>query len=280
MPTIPSITLPSGDEMPQLGLGTVGLTEETANDSITTALNAGIRHIDAAEAYQNESIIGDALASWDRDELFLTSKVLPKHLHYGSLLDACEATLQRLGTDYLDLYLIHWPNPAISLRESLDAMKRLHDEGIVRNVGVSNFSQYQLSCALHITDVPIAVNQFEVHPWHQLPDRVEYCQQEGVAVEAAAPLGRTEIFEDPLLQELAEKYGKTVAQISLKWAIENDITVIPKSVTPAHIRENAALFDWEIDDDDLAAIDEIDRQYPVYSPSAKDWGREIYGIPQ
>lgn len=280
MSKIPTRTLPSGDEMPLLGYGTAGITEETAPDAIATALDAGIRHIDAAEAYQNEAVIGDELATWDRDELFITSKVLPKHLHYNSVIQACEASLERLGTEYLDLYLIHWPNPAVSLRESLDAMKTLIEDGLVRNVGVSNFTQYQLSCAEHISDIPIAVNQFEIHPWHQRPDRVAYCNEVDVAVEAATPLGQTEIFADPTLQELAATYDKSIAQIALKWAIEKGITVIPKSTNPVHIRENAALFSWDMDTADLEAIDELDREYPLYSPAAKNWEADIYGIPR
>jgi len=280
MTEIPTRTLPSGDDLPQLGFGTWQLDGDTVRDGVHTAMDAGYTHVDTAEGYHNEGEIGDALEEYDRENVFLTSKVLPKHLNYDSLIGACEDSLDRLGTDYLDLYLIHWPNPAVSLRESLDAMAALHGRGLVRNVGVSNFSAYQLSCAQHIADVPIAVNQIEFHPWFQRPDLVEYCRETDVVVEAAAPLARTEIFEDEVVQSLAEQYDRSIPQIVLKWAIERDIVVLPKSSSAAHIRDNADLFDWSMTDDDLEALDDRDRDYPVYDTPARDWTSQVYGIRQ
>ena len=276
---IPTQTLPSGDELPALGLGTWNLDSETTTESVRAALDAGYTHVDTAEGYRNEAAIGEAIDDFDREDLFLTSKVLPKHLNYDSLIESCEASLERLGTDYLDLYLIHWPNPAISLRESLDAMATLSDRGLVRNVGVSNFSAYQLSCAHHISDVPIAVNQIEFHPWFQRPDLVDYCRETDTVVEAAAPLARTEIFDDEVVQELAETYDRSAAQVVLKWALERDIVVLPKSSSPAHIRANADL-DWSMDDTDLERIDDRDRNQPVYDTPARGWMGDTYGISQ
>jgi diketogulonate reductase-like aldo/keto reductase len=218
---VPTVTLSSGDELPAVGLGTWDLDGDTVDESVRVALDGDYTHVDTAEGYHNEGAIGDALAAYDRDDLFLTSKVLPKNLTYGSVVRACERSLDRLGTDYLDLYLIHWPNPAISLRETLDAMETLHDRGKIRNVGVSNFTGYQLSNALHISDVPIAVNQIEFNPLFQRTDLVEYCQSEGVAVEAAAPLARTEILGNDTVRALADEYDKTPAQIVLRWAVES-----------------------------------------------------------
>jgi diketogulonate reductase-like aldo/keto reductase len=278
MTDVPTRTLSSGDELPQLGFGTWNISGETVREGVHTALDAGYTHVDTAEGYHNEAEIGEALAEYDRDEVFLTSKVLPKHLTYDSLVEACEDSLERLGTDYLDLYLIHWPNPAVSLRESLNAMATLHDRGLVRNVGVSNFSPYQLSCAHHVSDVPIAVNQIEFHPWFQRPDLVEYCAETDVVVEAAAPLARTEIFEDDVVQDLAETYDRSPSQVVLKWAIERDVVVLPKSSSPEHVRENADLFDWDLADEDLAALDDRDRDYPVYDTPARDWTSDVYGI--
>ncbi|MEF8820747.1 MAG: aldo/keto reductase [Halovenus sp.] len=280
MTRMPTQTLPTGDELPQLGFGTYALDGEETTDAVSTALEAGYTHIDTAEGYENEAEVGDAIADVDREELFLTSKVLPKHLGYDSLIQSCEASLDRLGTDYLDLYLIHWPNPAVSLRESLDAMETLVDRGLVRNVGVSNFTAYQLDCAQHISDVPIAVNQIEFHPWFQRPDLVEFCQEAGVVVEAAAPLARAEVFEDDLLQDLAETYDRSIPQIVVNWALQHDIVALPKSSSPSHIRENLDVFDWELDAEDLAAIDERDREYPVYDTLTRDWSNDTYGIPR
>ena len=280
MTNVPKQTLPSGDELPQIGFGTWNIQGETVTEGVHTALDAGYTHVDTAEGYANEAEIGDALAEYDREEVFLTSKVLAKNLNYDSVIESCRDSLENLGTDYLDLYLIHWPNPAISLRETLDAMATLHDEGLVRNVGVSNFSAYQLSCAHHISDVPIAVNQVEFHPWFQRPDLVEYCRETDTVIEAAAPLARSEVFEDEVVQELADTYDKSPAQIVLKWALERDIVALPKSSSPAHIRSNFELFDWELAKEDVTALDDRDRDAPVYDHPARDWSGDVYGINQ
>jgi diketogulonate reductase-like aldo/keto reductase len=274
---VPTHELPSGDEIPALGCGTWNIGGETVKESVWAALDAGYTHVDTAEGYHNEAEIGEVLTEYDRDEIFLTSKVLPKHLTYDSLIESCEASLERLGTDYLDLYLIHWPNPAVSLRESLSAMATLHEEGLVRNVGVSNFSAYQLSCAHHVSDVPIAVNQIEFHPWFQRPDLVDYCRDTDTVIEAAAPLARTEIFDDPVVQDIADEYEVSPAQVVIKWAIERNIVALPKSSSPEHVRQNAQL-DVRLSEEDLRALDDRDRDYPVYDTPARDWSSDTYGI--
>lgn len=271
-------TLPSGDEMPMIGYGTWAIDEESLVHGIHTALSAGYRHVDTAEGYRNEAAVGRALEAVEREEVFLTSKVLPQHLSHDALITACEASLDRLGTEYLDLYLIHWPNPAVSLRESLGAMARLHDRGLVRNVGVSNFTPYQLSCAIHISDIPIAVNQIEFHPWFQRPDLVSYCQEHGVTVQAAAPLGRTDIFGDPVLQAIAAEHDVSVAQVALRWAVEQNVVVLPRSATTAHIRENAAIWEWSLDADQRARISQRDRDHAVYDGLTRDWSDDTWGI--
>ncbi|MFA9517886.1 aldo/keto reductase [Halopenitus sp. H-Gu1] len=274
----PTVTLPSGDELPAVGVGTWDIGGETVKQSVRAGLDAGYGHVDTAEGYKNESEIGDALSEYDREDVFLTSKVLPKHLNYESLIESCEDSLERLGTDYLDLYLIHWPNPAVSLRETLSAMEHVVERGWVRNIGVSNFSSYQLSCAQHISNVPIAVNQIEFHPLFQRPDLVDYCRETDTVIEAAAPLGRTAVFENPVIQELAETYDKSAPQIALKWETERGIVPLPKSSTPEHVRSNLELFDWEMDEDDLRRIDDADEDSPVYDTPGRDWSRYTYGI--
>jgi len=278
--TVPTKTLPSGAELPALGLGTYDLGDQTA-ESVRAALDAGYAHIDTAEGYRNEAAIGDALAASDvdRDDVFLTSKVLAKNLNYESVIESCEASLDRLGTDYLDLYLVHWPNPAISLRETLRAMAELRDRGLVRDVGVSNFSAYQLSCAHHVSDVPIAVNQIEYHPWFQRPDLVDYCRESDTVIEAAAPLARTDVFGDEVVAELAEKYDTHPAQVVLRWALDNGVVALPRSSTPDNVRANADL-DWELDPADRRRLDERDRDEPVYDTPARDWTDDVYGIEQ
>ncbi|MDS0277857.1 aldo/keto reductase [Halomicroarcula sp. S1AR25-4] len=278
--SIPTTTLPSGDELPTVGVGTWNLDDDTVGDSVRAGLDAGYAHVDTAEGYHNEAAIGEALADYDREDVFLTSKVLPKHLDYESVVASCEASLERLGTDYLDLYLIHWPNPTISLRETLNAMATLHDQGKIRNVGVSNFSAYQLSAAHHVSDVPIAVNQIEYHPWNTQDDVVQYCRETNTVVEAAAPLGRTEVFADETIRAIAESYDRSPAQVILKWAVENDVVPLPKSSSPDHVRANRDLFDWDLATEDHQRIDDIDHHQPVYDFPARDWSGDTYGISQ
>ncbi len=275
--TVPTRTLPSGDEMPVVGIGTWDLDSETVTESVRTALDAGYRHVDTAEGYKTEQAVARGMAEYDREEVFLTSKVVPSNLHYGSVLEACEASLDRLGTDYLDLYLIHWPNPTISLRETLAAMERLHDEGKARNVGVSNFSRYQLMFALRVSDVPIAVNQVEFHPWLYQEDLLSYCEHNDVVLTAAAPLARTEVLDDPIVQDIAETYDRTPAQVVLRWQIQKGVVTIPKSSTPAHIRANFDVFDWALDPGDVSRIDDTETEKRVYMIGLDD---ETYGIPR
>ncbi|MDR9412311.1 MAG: aldo/keto reductase [Haloferacaceae archaeon] len=274
----PSRPLPSGDALPSIGFGTWDIPDAEIPQAIEAALDAGYRHIDTAEGYKNEAAIGEAIAGVDRADLFLTSKVLPKHLAYESVIEACHGSLERLGTDYLDLYLIHWPNPAISLRETLAAMAHLHAEGLVRNIGVSNFSAYQLSCAHRVTDVPIAVNQIEYHPWWRQDAVVEYCAETDTVVEAAAPLARGAVFGEPTITEVAERTGRSAASVVLAWALENDVVVLPKSTDPEHIAANHRVRSEPLSPEDHAAVEAIAQREPVYDHPARVWTDADYGI--
>ncbi|PQJ35035.1 oxidoreductase [Salinibacter sp. 10B] len=276
MSSIPSRTLAAGDTLPIVGFGTWDLSEADVHDVLPTALDNGYTHVDTAEGYQNEEAIGEVIAEYERDDLFLTSKVLPSHLHYESLLDALARSLERLGTEYLDLYLIHWPNPAISIRNTLRALERAHEQGLIRNVGVSNFSRYQLQFARRIANVPIVANQIEFHPWYVRQDLLDYCQEHDIVVEAAAPLARTTVLEDPVIREIADSHDVMPAQVALRWAVEKDVVVLPKSTNPDHIRANLDLFDWSLDTEDMERIDQLDRQENVYMIDLDD---EVYGVP-
>ena len=276
MASVPSRTLPSGDALPLVGFGTWDLDDADVHDALPVALDAGNTHVDTAEGYQNEEAIGDVIADYDRDALFLTSKVLPSNLHYESLLGALEASLHRLGVDALDLYLIHWPNPAISIRNTLRALERAHEEGLVHNVGVSNFSVYQLHFARRIAEIPIAANQIEYHPRYVRSELVNYCREHDIVVEAAAPLARAAILDEPVLTEIAEKHDVTPAQVVLRWSVEQDVVVLPKSTNPAHIRDNLALFDWQLDAEDTDRLDALDRGENVYMIDLDD---DVYGVP-
>lgn len=276
MASIPTHTLPSGDPLPVVGYGTWDLDDADVHDVLPTALDAGYTHIDTAEGYQNEGAIGDVIAEYDRDDLFLTSKVLPSNLHYESLLAALDGSLDRLGVDALDLYLVHWPNPAISIRDTLRALERAHEEGLVRNVGVSNFSVYQLKFARRIAEVPIAANQIEFHPWYVRPELLEYCQAHDIVVQAAAPLARAAVLDDPVVVDVAEAHDVTPAQVVLRWAVEKGVVVLPKSTTPAHIRTNLALFDWDLGAEDTERLDALNRGENVYMIDLDD---DVYGVP-
>jgi diketogulonate reductase-like aldo/keto reductase len=272
---IPTRKLKTGDEIPVIAYGTWDIAEENVGEKVEIALKAGYNHIDTAEGYHNEAGIGEVLKDYDREDLFITSKVLPSNLNYESVIKACERSLEKLGIDYLDLYLIHWPNPAISLRETLQAMKYLSDQGMVKNIGVSNFSAYQLKVALKITQVPITVNQVEFHPWLYQKELLEVCDQNDVVLEASAPLARTEVLKDETIVKLADKYDKSPAQIVLKWELQKGIVPLPKSKSKAHIEENLKLFDWELQAEDMALIDNIDTEKRVYMITLDD---ETYGI--
>ena len=265
----------TGDKIPEIGFGTWDIAEEDVGRAVELALEAGYNHIDTAEGYKNEAGIGEAIKAYDRDKLFLTSKVLPKNLYYDQLIEAAKRSLSKLGTDYLDLYLIHWPNPAVSLRETLAAMKTLTERGLVRNIGVSNFSIYQLMFALKITEVPIAVNQVEFHPLYYQKELLEYCNQHDIVVSASAPLGRTKVLKDKLIQSLAEKYNKTPAQLVLKWELVKGVIPLPKSTNAEHIKQNTLLYGWELEKADIEKIDNLEQEEKIYMLSLDS---ETYGI--
>jgi len=275
MASIPTHTLPSGDDLPLVGFGTWDLTDADVHDALPVALDHGYTHIDTAEGYQNEGAIGTVLDDYDRDDLFLTSKVLPSNLNYESLLKALDRSLDRLGVEALDLYLIHWPNPAISLRDTFQALERAHEKGLVRNVGVSNFTVYHLQFAQKIADVPIAANQIEFHPRYVRQDLLDYCQAHDIVVEAAAPLARAEILDDPVLTEIADEHDVSPAQVALRWAVQKDVVVLPKSRSPDHIGANLDLFDWSLDAEEVNRLDNCDRGENVYMIDLDD---DVYGV--
>ena len=276
MTSIPAKTLPSGKALPVVGFGTWSLDDEDVREVLPVALNHGYTHVDTAEGYRNEGAIGDVLSGYDREDLVLTSKVLPSNLHYEGVLRSLSASLKALGVDALDLYLIHWPNPTVSLRETMQALERAYAEGMVRNVGVSNFSAYHLRFARKIADVPIAVNQFECHPWYVRQDLVDYCHKHDIVVEAAAPLARGAVLGDPVVTDVADAHDVMPAQVVLRWAVEQGIVVLPQSTTPDHIRANLDLFDWSLDPEAVDRLDDLDRGENVYHLDLDD---PIYGIP-
>lgn len=245
--------LENGVELPFLGFGTYQIKEK-GEEIITRALEAGYRHLDTARAYGNEQEIGRAIrqSALPRRDLFLTSKVWKDDLGYDSTLRSFEASIKDLGVNYLDLFLIHWPLPhpkadwKRSDAETWKALERLYDEGAVRAIGVSNFLPHHLLNLFAHADTKPMVNQLEYHPGYIQQTTVAFCQSHGLQVEAWSPLGRRRILQEPLLLELGEKYGKSTAQICLRFALQNNVLPLPKASSPARMKENMDIFDFEL----------------------------------
>lgn len=258
---IPTLTLRTGFTIPQIGIGVYKVPAEQTDGVVTTALDAGYRHIDTATLYGNEKAVGEGIrrSGVPRDELFVTTKVWDDDHGFDSTLRAFDNSLELLGLDYLDLYLIHWPVPRRDLYvETWHALERLHDEGRVRSIGVSNFHAHHLERLANESDHVPSVNQIEVHPW--LPQREDraYAESHGIATEAWSPLARGRVLDDDTLAGLARKHGVTPAQLVIRWHLQLGNIVIPKSVTPERIRENIDVFGFELDFEDLAAIAELE----------------------
>jgi diketogulonate reductase-like aldo/keto reductase len=261
MPTIPSLTLNDGQNIPQLGLGVFLVSGDQVGPSIRAALAAGYRHIDTAAIYRNESEVGQAIkaSGLPRSELFITTKLWNDSHAYEKALKACDESLRKLGLDYVDLYLIHWPVPARNQYvEAWKALIQLQKLGKARSIGVSNFHIPHLERVLGETTVVPAVNQIELHPRLQQRALREFNARHGILTESWSPLARSALLGDPVVKEVAAKHGKTPAQVLLRWHIEHGFIVIPKSVTPARIRENAAIFDFKLEPADHAALEALE----------------------
>ncbi|GAB1338809.1 aldo/keto reductase [Streptomyces sp. E-15] len=255
---VPPIILNNGVEMPQLGYGVWQVPDDEAERAVATALEAGYRSIDTAAIYGNEEGTGKAIAAsgLPREDVFVTTKLWNSEQGYDSTLRAFDASLEKLGLDYVDLYLIHWPLPSRGkATETYKAFEKLHSEGRARAIGVSNFLPEQLRQLIEETSVIPAVNQIELHPHLQQRATREYHAEQGIATEAWSPLGQGKgLLEVPAIVAIAQKHGRTPAQVVLRWHIQLGNIVIPKSVTPSRIKENIEVFDFSLDDEDLGAI--------------------------
>ncbi|MFY3790830.1 aldo/keto reductase [Ureibacillus sp. MALMAid1270] len=260
---VPSKTLENGVKMPYLGLGVYKMTDrEEALQAITKALEVGYRSIDTAALYDNETEVGEAIRSSNipREEIFVTTKVWNKDQGYDNTLRAFETSLKKLGLDYIDLYLIHWPVEDKFL-DTYRAIERLYDEKLIRVPGVSNHHQHHLEKIFAKANVKPMVDQIELHPYLSQKPLLNFCKENGIAVTAWGPLGRGQIVEDEKIVQLANKYNKTAAQIILRWHYQNDVITIPKSVTPSRIEENINIFNFELIQEDIQAIDALNRDY-------------------
>lgn len=253
--------LHNGVEMPYLGLG-VYLSKDGQEviNAVKWALQDGYRHIDTASIYANEEGVGSGIkaSGIPREEVFLVSKVWNSDQGYDSTLKAFDDSLHRLGTDYLDLYLIHWPVDG-KYKETWKALERLYSEKRIRAIGVSNFMQHHLEDLLTVAEIVPMVNQMEFHPYLVQQSLIDYCRTKGIQYEAWSPMMQGHIFKDPVFQKLAGKYNKTIAQIVLRWDLQKGVVTIPKSSKKERILANADLFDFELSQDDMAHLDSLDK---------------------
>ncbi len=260
-----TVVLANGVKMPYFGLGVFQSKEGSeVKNAIKYALDAGYRHIDTAAIYQNERGVGFAVNNYPlkRDEVFVTSKVWNSDQGYDSTLRAFDESLKKLAFDYLDLYLVHWPVKG-KYKETYRALETLYNEGRVKAIGVSNFLPHHIDDLLTVAKIVPMVNQVEFHPYLIQPELLEICNKNNIVVEAWSPLMQGKIFVIDQLKALAVKYGKSIAQIVLRWNLQKGIITIPKSVNKDRIIENAAIFDFTIASDDMVVIDSLDRNERV-----------------
>lgn len=256
-----SFELHNGVQMPYFGLGVyLAKDGEEVSNAVKVALNHGYRHVDTASIYNNEAGVGLGIkeSDVDRKDVFVVSKVWNSDQGYDSTLRAFDASLERLGLDYLDLYLIHWPKGERS-KETWKAMERIYREKRVRAIGVSNFMQHHLEDVLTNAEIVPMVNQMEFHPYLVQQDLVNFCKSKGIQYEAWSPMMQGNIFDLPILKQMAEKYAKTVAQVVLRWDLQKGVVTIPKSSKPERIVSNADLFDFELSAEDVHVLDNLDR---------------------
>ena len=263
MVQIPGITLNDGNTIPQLGFGVWQVPNDEVTEAVRIAIEAGYRSIDTAQGYDNEEGVGKAIAESGvaRDQLFVTSKLRTSHQGYERTIKSFSETLDRLGLDYLDMFLIHWPVPAHDrYRDTWRAFVQLQRDGKVRSIGVSNFLPEHLETIIEDSRIVPAVNQIELHPHFQQRDVRDLHARHNIAIECYSPLGSGKgLLEDPVIEEIARKHGKSPAQAVLRWHLQQGLIVIPKSVHADRIRANLEVFDFELDADDMARIDGLDR---------------------
>jgi 2,5-diketo-D-gluconate reductase A len=262
MSQVPNIRLNNGVQIPQFGFGVFQIEPDRTADAVRTALDAGYRHIDTAQGYGNEEGVGKAVreSGLAREEVFVTTKLNNDRHGHDEAIAALDESLQKLGLDHVDLYLIHWPRPhADRYVETWRAFEKILSDGKARSVGVSNFQVPHLERLAAETGTVPAVNQIELHPLLQQSELHDYHREHGIATEAWSPIGKgRDLLRDERIVALGEKYGKSPAQIVLRWHIQLDNIVFPKSVTPSRIRENIDVFDFELGADDMATIGELD----------------------
>ncbi|MFP4111411.1 MAG: aldo/keto reductase [Candidatus Woesearchaeota archaeon] len=280
MVKIDNIKLKTGIDMPVFGLGTWQLTGDNCTDIVTRALALGYRHIDTAEMYGNESEVGEGIRSSGipRRELFVTSKVQPANLSYDSLIQACNDSLERLDTDYLDLYLIHWPNKNADMDEVFRGFKELIDSGKIKAMGVSNFTRKHILDAMPISrkyGVPITVNQVEYHPFLNQEELLDFSKEKEIVITAYSPLARGDVLRNDIIQKIGSKYDKSPAQVTLKWLMQKGMIVIPKASSFEHMKENYEITDFELSEEDMSRLDNLSENKRKVTPGWHEFDYDL-----
>lgn len=261
-----------GATIPRLGFGTWQITGQECAEIVESALDLGYRHLDTAQKYDNETMVGEGLAAADvnREDVFLTTKITLKNLLNDDIIDSVHESLDRLDVDYVDLLLIHAPHPRMDIEETLGKMAQLREEGYVEHLGVSNFTRSLLKMAIDAADVPIVTDQVQYHPYWDQSDLQAFCTTHDVALTAYSPLARGRIVEDGTLAAIGTRHDKTAAQVALRWLLQQDgVVAIPKTTNPDHLEQNLAVFDFELTDEEVTRIDEL-------TPSPRQ--RLAYGV--
>ncbi|MCM3033281.1 MULTISPECIES: aldo/keto reductase [unclassified Niallia] len=260
-----TVKLNNGVEMPRFGLGVFKVEEgQEVIDSVKSAIKAGYISIDTAAVYKNEEGVGQGIkeSGANREDLFITTKVWNADQGYESTLAAFETSIQKLGLDYIDLYLVHWPVKG-KYKETWKALEKLYKDGKVKAIGVSNFHQHHLEDLLEEAEIVPMVNQIELHPLLSQVELRDFCKEKGIVVEAWSPLAQGKLLDNPVLAEIAGKYNKSTAQIILRWDLQNDIVTIPKSIKEHRIIENADIFDFELTNEDIDKINALNKNERV-----------------
>ncbi|MFW6205952.1 MAG: aldo/keto reductase [Gemmatimonadota bacterium] len=265
MDIMTTVELNHGGPMPLFGLGTFRSPEgQPTRDAVRAALDAGYRHIDTAAIYGNETDVGAAVREHDvpREDIFITTKLAQSDHGYETALREFKASLERLGLEYVDLYLVHWPGGG-PRNESWRALEVIREEGRARAIGVSNYTVAHLREVLQKGDAVPAVNQFELHPFNYASRKpiVDFCREHDVVVEGYSPLTKARRLDDPTVRVVAEQHGRTSAQVLIRWALQHRIVTIPKSASPDRIRENAGVFDFELSAEEMDRLDGLDEDF-------------------
>lgn len=258
--------LNNGVEIPVIGLGVYNSGEETTQ-AVKTAIQNGYRHIDTAKFYGNETDVGKGVreSGVDRHQIFITTKLWNDDQLAHRQREVIEQSLENLQTDYIDLFLIHWPVADVFV-ETWKILEEYYEKGVFRAIGVSNFQPGHIEAVLRNSDVIPAVNQIEVHPYLSQEPLVKYCHEKGIEIECWSPIARGKVFSDSLLQSLADKYQKSIAQIVLRWEVQRGLIVIPKSIHKDRMLENADIFDFELSEDDMKLIFSLNQNESISAP--------------